>query len=315
MRGSRSDFGFVPWYIYSWRVGLHSLFHGKCNREVLLRFLEPIAFYRCIEVPWVERALRPWTQKGMRVLDVGSPKFIGLYLAQDFGTNVWCTDILDSALEDYRRFSAALPRARHLLSFETHDARSMSYRNDTFDAIYSVSVLEHIPGEGDHLAIREMERVLKPGGVLAITVPYRTGYAEGFVRRSVYERQYEGGEPVHWSRYYDLAALRDRLVSQLEASHLEMATLFQHRPASYVAFYSTPKPLRALRFLTNPIHAKLGFRRLCEGKDTLLKLWDHLPKAASSLLYGERIEEIERKAQPFGVACLAFRKVRGKGAE
>jgi ubiquinone/menaquinone biosynthesis C-methylase UbiE len=49
------------------------------------------------------------------------------------------------------------------------DMTNMPFRNNTFDAVISNSVLEHIPKLD--LALQEIHRVLKPNALLAFTVP------------------------------------------------------------------------------------------------------------------------------------------------
>ena len=49
------------------------------------------------------------------------------------------------------------------------DATKLPFRNKVFDAVAFLDVLEHI--EKDSKAIKEARRVLKPGGVVVITVP------------------------------------------------------------------------------------------------------------------------------------------------
>ncbi|GAB3653421.1 class I SAM-dependent methyltransferase [Actinocorallia lasiicapitis] len=49
------------------------------------------------------------------------------------------------------------------------DALELPFENDTFDKIIAAEVMEHIPD--DMLAMRELFRVLKPGGQVAVTVP------------------------------------------------------------------------------------------------------------------------------------------------
>lgn len=60
------------------------------------------------------------------------------------------------------------------------DALAMPYDAETFDAVVSVSMLEHLPEPG--AAIAEMLRVLKPGGVLAIGFPCRNPGMDAFFR-------------------------------------------------------------------------------------------------------------------------------------
>lgn len=50
------------------------------------------------------------------------------------------------------------------------DAHQLPFLDDSFDAVYSVSVLEHL--RDPFLAAREMARVLKPGGRLWCTAPF-----------------------------------------------------------------------------------------------------------------------------------------------
>lgn len=58
------------------------------------------------------------------------------------------------------------------LDIPIHNANiyALPYADETFDAVIYSEVLEHV--EDDQQALREAYRVLKPGGVLAITVPH-----------------------------------------------------------------------------------------------------------------------------------------------
>jgi ubiquinone/menaquinone biosynthesis C-methylase UbiE len=49
------------------------------------------------------------------------------------------------------------------------DATAMPFADGVFDRVIAAEVLEHIPA--DQRALREIARVLRPGGLLAVTVP------------------------------------------------------------------------------------------------------------------------------------------------
>ncbi|MFI5282723.1 MAG: class I SAM-dependent methyltransferase [Candidatus Dormibacterales bacterium] len=62
-------------------------------------------------------------------------------------------------------------------TFHKGDIRKIPLSNDFFDAVIAVSTIEHIglfdnDDMGDRKAVGEMRRVLKPGGLFAITIPF-----------------------------------------------------------------------------------------------------------------------------------------------
>jgi ubiquinone/menaquinone biosynthesis C-methylase UbiE len=98
---------------------------------------------------------------GPVVLDVGagSGTFSNMLSARGF--DVTSTDVTDEALEVLgTRVSGKVKRA---------DATSLPFPPASFDAVVLGEVLEHI--EDDQAALEEAARVLRPQGVLAISVP------------------------------------------------------------------------------------------------------------------------------------------------
>ena len=96
-----------------------------------------------------------------------------------------------------------------------------SFELASFDLITSISVVEHIPD--DIAAINKMWGLLKPGGRLLLTAPCRAKAAEQFINYNEYGL-YEADESgfVFWQRYYDEAALQERILSVTTAPHHQL---------------------------------------------------------------------------------------------
>jgi len=112
---------------------------------------------------------------GDRVLDLGCGEgrhAIAVYLESDvhsIGVDLSLQD-LARAREKFADFEHAKDTGREL-SLMSADALSLPFANDTFDKIICSEVLEHIPDYESVLL--EIQRILKPGGLLCVSVPRR----------------------------------------------------------------------------------------------------------------------------------------------
>jgi len=191
-------------------VGLRTL-----RREPMLglkRLALPVSYWRSAEFAYACRQLR--LPPGARVFDLGSPKDLAALLARQRGYEVVATDILPEAIDESRRYALAQGidgRGPGRVHSELQDGRALTYPDASFDAAFSVSVLEHIPDGGDSQAIRELLRIVRPGGRVVVTVPFDRSYRETFVDGPVYERSPVGSEKVFFERHYDRTALASRL--------------------------------------------------------------------------------------------------------
>jgi SAM-dependent methyltransferase len=121
---------------------------------------------------------------GPRVLDVGagSGTFTNRLAAKGF--DVTSTDVTDEALGVLRaRVSGKVVRA---------DATSLPFPPSSFDAIVFGEVLEHV--EDDVGAVREAARVLRPDGILAVSVPRNPAWYSNSDRWAGHFRRYERQE-------------------------------------------------------------------------------------------------------------------------
>lgn len=111
---------------------------------------------------------------GERLLDLGSGNGRHSYEAFRRGARVVAADHdLDSlaALAGMCRAMRSAGEAAPGASIDTvcADARRLPFADGAFDRIIAAEVLEHVPE--DQSAIAELARVLRPGGLLAVTVP------------------------------------------------------------------------------------------------------------------------------------------------
>jgi len=122
-------------------------------------------------VLWITEALcqvmdlRP----GMRVLDMGCGRAMSsIFLAKEFGVEVWATDLWINATDNWQRIREAGVEDR---VFPIHaEARSLPYADEFFDAIVSLDSY-HYFGTDVHYLEFYMLKLLRRGGQIGIVVP------------------------------------------------------------------------------------------------------------------------------------------------
>ncbi|MEU7861962.1 MULTISPECIES: class I SAM-dependent methyltransferase [Nonomuraea] len=111
---------------------------------------------------------------GVRVLDLGCGGGRHAFEVLRRGADVVAFDMDQSELDSVAAMFVAMDKAGEVppeASGETVQgtALDMPFEDGSFDRVIAAEVLEHIPD--DMAAMREIFRVLKPGGTAAITVP------------------------------------------------------------------------------------------------------------------------------------------------
>jgi SAM-dependent methyltransferase len=161
--------GGAPLYAYGVKLGAKELMRRKFN-WALRHLLIPVPYWRSLEFQLVRDA-GEFTPTD-RILDIGSPKLLAAYLAKAVGADVYATDIEDYFVPEYSSVREMEHLSAERFHVQVEDGRRLSFPDASFDKVFSVSVMEHIPDDGDAACAREMARVLAPGGRCLITVPF-----------------------------------------------------------------------------------------------------------------------------------------------
>jgi len=197
---------------YGARLSL-PLLRRRRTRRALRYAVVPVNYWRSVEYRLALEEGR--FALGERVLDVGSPKLLSLWIADRIGAQVVATDIESYFLEEYELLRRARRVPAERLRLAVEDGRRLSFGDASFDKVYSLSVLEHIPDAGDTECVRELARVLAPGGRCVLTVPF---WPESRVDWRAPDFYWSGASVddasgrVFYQRRYSEADLRERLV-------------------------------------------------------------------------------------------------------
>lgn len=115
--------------------------------------------------------------KGRDLLNVGCGAYIfdDVYFAM-CGANVTGIDYNRKAIERAGKKLMSAEEKKLIgdmnIKVEIGDGRNLRFEDDSFDIVTSFSAIEHMPSATDRSqAVREMVRVLKPGGLIILTGP------------------------------------------------------------------------------------------------------------------------------------------------
>lgn len=128
-------------------------------------YFEALDAGRRAYAPWMAEALRYDRASGLRVLDLGCGQGIDLVRYAAEGAEVTGVDITPRHVDLARRHLEAMGLPGTVIEA---DAEALPLPSHTFDIASSNGVLHHTPDMP--AALRELHRVLKPGGAVAIIV-------------------------------------------------------------------------------------------------------------------------------------------------
>lgn len=122
---------------------------------------------RRMEYPWVYTKLFPLSKDEI-ILDVGTGKSLFPLLIGQYVKEIHTID-KDTESVDYLKKKVQMTNLQNI-TIGLGDAKNMQFASNTFNKVYSISIIEHMPKEDAIHVIDEMLRVVKIGGRVIITM-------------------------------------------------------------------------------------------------------------------------------------------------
>ena len=223
-RGQGRLFRGIAWFL------LRNLHQSAVRNSGLFQewFHCPMNYARIMELPLTMLFLE--ADRSDRILDISSPKLLSACYGRWGFRHLVAADVEDYFIRDFEVYREL---CNLQLATSLFDAtKAIPFPEGHFDKAFSVSVLEHIPADGDRRALSEITRVLRDDGRLVITLPAFPEYVEEWVsphRTPYWQKATANAEGrVFYQRRYDSDALYERL--SVDGARIEETILIAEKP-------------------------------------------------------------------------------------
>lgn len=198
------------------------------RKDLLSRRLDTLV------VPTTRCHLKP----GARILEGGCGKGEYVYLLSKAGYQCFGIDIAKKTVAKIRQ---AFPG----LHVSCGDVRKLGFPDNYFDGYWSLGVIEHF-FEGYEQVIREMARVIAPGGYLFITFPQMSAIRRLKTRLGLYPEKHFTQEP---SGFYQFVLDSGLVISKIERHCFRLVS---KQPLD--GFKGFKDEIRILSFIFDPLN-------------------------------------------------------------
>jgi SAM-dependent methyltransferase len=143
--------------------------YGREHEFGTREFFDAVELHRYTEyAPWMPEVMGFKEFAGARLLEVGCGMGTDLLQFARGGAKVTGVDLTPRSIEISRQHLAVYGERG---DFAISDGETLPFDNDSFDVVYSNGVLHHTPDTAG--AVREVHRVLRPGGQARVMLYHR----------------------------------------------------------------------------------------------------------------------------------------------
>ena len=191
-------------------------------KKKISTLLRPVDNTRFFEFSYLKKFIKKNNLYNLSVLDISSPHMMAYYLSKNnyvLKTNI---DI------DEKKFI----KENKNLKFKIEDATQLSFLDNTYDLVYSISVIEHIYKDYVN-AILEMVRVTKKNGYIYLTFPVADEHTEDWLEEYIYSNQFsKDGKNFFFYRFSEFDCIS--MLEKLEGVNILHKDIFWEKRAGFV---------------------------------------------------------------------------------
>jgi ubiquinone/menaquinone biosynthesis C-methylase UbiE len=208
------------------------------------------------ELKWIDHLFIKLFGTGNKILDIGSGNGKLAFAMAEKKNEVIGLDISKVAITIAQKRLMKLNKQLQVV-FKQGDARNLSFDDNTFDVIVSQDLVEHITEDDFKMHLKEVYRVLKPGGRYFFWTPsaLRGGSSHGLHIKeySVNEMYVILKETEFKYTWYDLRFYKVKLLVRINQSLMSPIIIYENALKKIIRFI--PKPID--KFLIPPLFFEL----------------------------------------------------------
>jgi SAM-dependent methyltransferase len=213
-------------------IGKEILKKGIFSPQLLFN---PVSIVRYFEFDFVNKCIGNIDDK--TIWDISSPFLFGFYSAKRFKVNYNYINPDKKDLDHVKNISQRI-NLKGNYTTSPGNALKIEASDNSLDGIISISVIEHIIDDGDTLFIKEAERVLKPGGFLALTFPVSNKFEIEYREEDIYGLNHKKRNGKYFfQRIYDENAINERLLNVLPSIKVFEKKIFGEKEKNFYAGY------------------------------------------------------------------------------